>query len=119
MFKDIKQAAAWTAKVRKTTLKDMAKGSKLHFRSQYQHRLAIVLRIYGQGSEVPGDAAYLRSHAKAIGAIVKQEPAIEILDIQAKYGPSRDALAAAWKSSLKLSPRFRCSEVLRVYKPVS
>ena len=72
---------------------------------------AIRLRIHGQASEVPSDAAYLPSHAKAIGAIVEQEPAIEILDVQAKYGPSRDALAEAWTSSLPWS-KVHWSEVL-------
>jgi len=118
LFKDIKQAAAWTAKVRKMTLKSLSKDSKLHNGNQYQRRLAIILRIYGEGSEVPGDAAYLRSHAKAIGAIVKQVPAIEILDVQQKYGPSRDALAEAWTSSLPWS-KVRWSHLLQEYKPVS
>ena len=118
LFKDMKQAAAWTAKVRNMTLKALWKGSKMHNRIQYQRRLSIVLRIYGQGSEVPGDAAYLRSHAQSMQAIVKQEPAIEILDIQQKYGPSRDALAEAWTSSLPWS-KVRWSHVLRQYQPVS
>ena len=118
LFKDIKQAAAWSAMIRRVSMNSMLKGSKLHYRNQYQHRLAVVLRIYGQGSELPGDAAYLQSHAKAIGAIVKQEPAIEILDAQSKYGPSRDALAESWGSSLPWS-KVRWSRVLRQYQPVS
>ena len=118
LFKDIKQAAEWTAKVRKVTLEALSKDSKLHNCNQYQRRLAVVLHIYGQGSEVPGDAAYLRSHAKAIGEIMKQEPAIEILDIQAKYGPSRDALAEAWKFSHPWS-KVQWPHLRREYQLVS
>ena len=89
LFKDMLQAAAWTAKVRKTSVKSLLKGSALHSCRQYQLRLATVVHIYGGGSEVPGDAEFLREHAHSMEAIVDQEPAMEVLDVQAKYGPYR------------------------------
>ena len=89
MFAESVQAATWTAKQRKTTLKAMLKGKDLHRCQQYQHRLATIVQIYGSGSELPGDAAYLRQHARSMEAVVKEEPAMDILDVQSKYGPYR------------------------------
>lgn len=89
LFKDMLQAARWTAKQRRTSVKTLLKGSALHTCRQYQLRLATVVHIYGGGSEVPGDAEFLREHAHSMEAIVEQEPAMEFLDVQGKYGPYR------------------------------
>ena len=102
LFTDTVQAAKWTAKQRKMTLKAMLKGSDLHRRQQYQVRLATVVHIYGGGSEVPGDAEYLQQHARSMDAVVEQEPAMEILDVQSKYGPYRTSMV---DTSAKVIPR--------------
>lgn len=122
LFKDMKKAARWTAKQRKTTVKAITKGSGLHGCSQYRSRLAIVLHIYGDGSEVPGDAEYLRMHANSMEAIVEEEPAMEILDIQGKYGPFRMPFIKTFKRSPSLSKVHRSQVFVKKlhqeYKPV-
>ena len=122
LFKDIKKAAAWTAKQRKTTVKALLKGSALHGCSQYRQRLAAVLHVYGNGSQVPGDVEFARTHALSMERMISQEPAIEIFDVQGKYGPFRKALAETFKRSLSWYKVHR-SKVLvkkltREYRPV-
>ena len=99
LFKDMLKAAQWTAKQRRTSVKALLKGSALHGCRQYQFRLATVVHIYGGGSEVPGDAQHLRQHAHSMEAIIEQEPAMEILDCQSKYGPFRTAQVDVFRTS--------------------
>ena len=103
LFKDMLKAAKWTAKQRKVSLPSLQKGSALHGCRQYQLRLATVVHIYGGGSEVPGDAEFLHKHAHSMEAIVEQEPAMEFLDVQAKYGPYRKSQMEAFRKSLPWS----------------
>ena len=120
LFKDPAAAAAWAAQQRRqmgqpkrTTKKSLSKGSVLHGRWQYQRRLATVVQVYGGGSELPGDATYLRAHASSMEAIISQEPSMEFLDIQSKYGPCRDALVQVFRSKVS------SSKVMHEYEPVS
>ena len=100
LFKNEDAAVAWVAKMRKTSVVKLRKGNKLHkFCTQVQKRLAAVLDIYGSGSEVPGDVEYLRAHAISSQKFFAMEPALEILDVQAKYGPFRDALMHCFQTS--------------------
>ena len=121
LFKDMVKAANWVARQRKTSTTVISKGKALHGRRQYQIRLATVLRIYGDGSEVPGDTEYLRSHAVSMEAIVEEEPAIEILDVQSKYGPFRKLLTQTSKRIPLLSTVHRSKVFVKnlhvEYKP--
>ena len=122
LFKNMLQAARWTAKERKISLNSMLKGSALHGRRQYQLRLATVVHIYGGGSEVPGDVEYLREHAHSMEAVVDQEPAMEILDVQSKYGPYRTSQLHAFRQSPPWSKVHRSEawveELQEEYRPV-
>jgi len=122
LFRDMEDAAAWTAKQRKTITNALLKGSALHSHRQYQHRLATVVHIYGDGSEVPGDLEYLQRHAASMERIMAKEPAIEILDIQGKYGPFRKVLAKTFRSSPPWSKvhksKVLVKELQQEYEPV-
>ena len=111
LFKDMLEAAKWTAKQRRMPLPKLLKGSALHGRRQYQVRLATVVQIYGGGPEAPGDAQFLREHARSMEAIVQQEPAMEILDVQGKYGPYRTSQVKAFRNLLPRWSKVRSSKV--------
>ena len=89
LFRDMLKAAEWTSKQRRTSVKALMKGSKVYGIRKYQLRLATVVQVYGGGSEVPGDAEFLHQTAQSMDAIIEQEPAMEFLDAQGKYGPYR------------------------------
>ena len=88
-------AAKWLAEKLHTTTNALQKGRRLHTLQGVQARLALATSVYGQGSELPGDAEYLKKHSAS--QIFAEEPDMEILDIQAKYGPFRDELAKCFK----------------------
>ena len=52
----------------------------------------MVVRIYGEGPEVPSDVEHVGIHVSSSERVLVQEPAPEILDVEGKYGPFRDAL---------------------------
>ena len=100
LFKTQEDAVAWVAKQRKASVANLRKGKTLHkYCTQYHKRLAAVVSIYGGGSEVPGDVQYLRTHATSSEKVFVKEPALEILDVQAKYGPFRAALIRCFQAS--------------------
>ena len=83
------EVAAWVAKQRKTSPDSLLKGKALYtYGAQYQQKLQVVLRIRAGGSKVPDDVEHLRRHATFSEKVFVQEPALEILGVQAKYGPS-------------------------------
>ena len=49
----------------------------------------MVVRIYGGGPEVASDVEYLRTRATSSERVLVKEPTLEILDVEAKYGPVR------------------------------
>ena len=79
------EVAAWVAKQRKTSPNILGKGKTLHkYCTQHQHRLGVVARIYGEGSEVPSDVEHLRTHATSSERVFVEEPAFIYLTCKRK-----------------------------------
>ena len=61
-------------------------------------RLKFMRRIFDAG-ELPADLEDLESRAKSFQGMCRQEPALEPIGIQLKYGPWRANLIECWKAS--------------------
>ena len=66
-------------------------------------RLKFMRRIFDAG-ELPADLEDLESRAKSFQGMCRQEPALEPIGIQLKYGPWRANLIECWKASCVQRP---------------
>ena len=64
-------------------------------------RVKFMRQIF-DADEFPADLEDLESRAEALQQVCKQEPALEPIGIQLKYGPWRAALIESWKVSFVL-----------------
>ena len=72
-------------------------------------RVRFYHRIYG--GKLPADADDMHKRAPVLRKLVLDEPSVEPLILQLKYGPWRSAVVQSWRqhrSSVQCSPSARC-----------
>lgn len=107
-FSNQRDAADWVVAQKKTSIGAIS-GRRPFYRLELRKRVDLMMEVCGKG-ELPGDLDDLRRRATsvALSRAIQEEPAIEIIIAQGKYGPFRECLMASLRH--KQSPKSKCKK---------
>ena len=98
LFAQLERAEEYVLKETGLSRCVLAKAKRSPRASELARRVCVFAKVYNKCKELPGDVVSLKEHAQRSARHFKREPAAMVLLVQAKYGPFRDAMMAAFRS---------------------